>query len=223
MHRRERLLGDASSQPCQPNRSIRAELTPGLQRRSGTSKKQPTSTAADAINGKVSGVITGHGRLLLVRPVVLFIEDNQSDRLQRGKHRRTGSHHKQGLICCKTLAPDLQTFPVATTAVVFEHLLAEATPATIHQLGNQTNFRSQQQHMPAGLQFSRSKLQIHLRFAGAGDAPEQEAFSGIEGAIGLNGLALFIGELLGAFSCHGQGVVNRLPTAFLATQPAVRL
>ena len=86
--------------------------------------------------------------------------------------------------------------------MIFENPGAEAVSATIHQLRNQTDLWGEHQHMAAGRQLLLRQLEIHLRLAGTGDAPEQHPLSFGNGLEAVHHLLLLAGE--------GPGGLQRL-------------
>ena len=70
--------------------------------------------------------------------------------------------------------PGPPPFPVAQVAGIGEHTVGEAAAAAIQKLGNQADFRAQDEHVPSLGQPEGCRLEIDLRLARTGDAPQQD-------------------------------------------------
>ena len=155
-------------------------------------------------------MVTRHRGVLLVRAVVLLIQNDQAQRFQGNKHGGAGSHHHQRLFRRKTAAPGPDPFGVTTTAVVLENAGAKTFAAAVNELGDQSDLGGEQQDMPAPLQLLGRQLEVHLGLAGAGDSPQQQTSAWSKLLVGLNhGLLL-----------RGQGL-GRLLGASITCQPVV--
>ena len=198
-HRWQGAAADALGQAQQLRGGCRPLAgLPGLQRWGGAAEHQAGTAAAGPVPGDVPGVIAGHGAVLLVGAVVLLIEHDQAQVGDRQKHRRAGAHHQQGLPTGhQAAAPGVDALALAATAMEFAHRRAKALAAAIEQLGHQADFGGQQQHPLPGCQIIRGRLEIHLGFAGTGDAPEQQALARGRAANLLQGGGLGTSEGLG--------------------------
>ena len=87
--------------------------------------------------------------------------------------------------------------------MIFENPGAEAAPTPIHQLRNQADLWGEHQHVTAGRQLLLRQLQVHLRLAGTGDAPEQHPLSIGNGLEALHHLLLLAGEGPGGLQRSG--------------------
>ncbi len=104
---------------------------------------------------------------------MLLVQHDQTQGAERQKNGRTGANDHERPLCLQAVAPGADPFPFRATTVIFEHSSTKSTPTAIHQLGNETNFRSQQQNMPACCQLFSSKLEVDLGLARTGDPPKQ--------------------------------------------------
>ena len=93
---------------------------------------------------------------------MLLIQNHESKWIQRHEHRGTGSHHHQGLIRIQTALPSTQAFAVPTAAVILQDPGSEAPATAVHDLWNESDFRCEQQNVPARRQFCSGELQVHL-------------------------------------------------------------
>ena len=202
MNRRQGLLGDALGQTPKPQRTLRMQLHPAVQRRGGTPQHDTGITAACPVQHQIAGVVAGHWKLLLVGTVVFFIEHHHPKRIKGHEHCRAGPHKQKGLIRFKAASPYLQPLTITTTAVVFENACPETSTAPIHKLRNQADFRRQHQHMPASLQLLSRKLHVDLCFARPRHTPEQQSTSGGQRSELSHHLLLFL--------CEGAGQLQAL-------------
>jgi len=104
---------------------------------------------------------------------VLLVQYHQAQPRQGQKDGGAGSHHQPGATVTAAI-PGLAPRPFAQVAGVGENTIREAAAAAIQQLGNQTDFRTQHEHVPPLGQPEGCCLEIDLRLAGTGDAPQQE-------------------------------------------------
>ena len=128
------------------------------------------------MTGHLTGVVAGHRPVLLVGPVMLLIQHDQSELRQRQKNRRTGSHRHQWRPVRRLQAAAPRPHPLGFphAAVVLQNAGTEAGPAAIEQLGNEADLRSQQQGTAARSPFPAHRLQVDLSLARPGHAPEQQ-------------------------------------------------
>ena len=103
--------------------------------------------------------------------------------------------------------------------MVLRHRVAKAGPAAIQELGDEANLGGQQQHGTTRLEGLGCRLEIDLRFAGSGDAPQQESAAGLrllnrgEGP-GLIRRERFREGVLGSVDgCRGRCAVKEAPIA----------
>ena len=127
-----------------------------------------------SIQRQITGVVAGHGRFLLVGPVVLLIENNETKRIERHENGRARPHHQQRLFRMKTALPHSESLAIAAAAVVFEDPCPKAATTTINKLGNETDFRRQDQHMATSRQLLGCQLEVDLRLPGTRDSPKQQ-------------------------------------------------
>ena len=95
----------------------------GLHRRSRRPQHQQGPMLHTAVLGHISGVVAG-GVFRLVAALLLLIQNDQAQTLQRGKHRRAGAHHHAGLSPPNPL-PLVIALPRPQRAVEHSHLLSK--------------------------------------------------------------------------------------------------
>ncbi len=104
---------------------------------------------------------------------MLLIKNNQTERSQRQKHSGARAHHNKRIVAFEAMPPGTNTLAGGAAAVILKNLISESLTATIHELGNEPDLRSEQQSVATGYQLCSCQLQIDLGLAGAGDAPQQ--------------------------------------------------
>ena len=126
---------------------------------------------------EVAGVVT-RCLLLLVRVLVFLIDDHETKRLHRGKHRRARADHNP-----RTALPDLVPlvvpFPRRQVTVQHRHQsllrpLAEPRLEPLHRLRRKRDFRYQHDRALPLAKRVGDRLQVHLRLAAAGHAVQQK-------------------------------------------------
>ena len=143
---------------------------PGFQRWGGAAQHQPGPAALGPEPGHVPGVITGHGAVLFVGAVVLLIQHDQPQGGHGQKDGRAGAHGDQR-ITLQAAAPGGHPFRFPHAAVEFHHCFAKALAAAIEQLGNEADFRGEQQTALACGQGLGGGLEVNLGFPRTGYPP----------------------------------------------------
>jgi len=113
-------------------------------------------------------VVAGLGLILLEAVVVLFVQDDQAQLGQGGKHRRAGADHHLGG-GGQHLPPGVVALAFREAAVVGPHLGSQPRPKPIHQLRGKADLGHQHQRRPSLLQHLGDHLQVHFRFPRTGD------------------------------------------------------
>lgn len=115
--------------------------------------------------------------LLLVRGIMLLVDDDESEI----RHRRGDGHagtKQDARIAFDRLQPGLKARPIREAAVqdckgMSATEVGEARSENAFQLWCQINLGHHKQHLPAHVQDSPGSMEVDLRFAAAGDPPQQ--------------------------------------------------
>ena len=110
--------------------------------------------------------------LLLVRRVVLFVHDDQSETLERREHRGSGADDDVHVAAADAL-PLIVTLAVRERAVLNRHALGEGSPHQRRHRRREGNLGDEQQHLPAGVAHRARHAQVHLGLAAPGHAVQQ--------------------------------------------------
>ena len=157
----------------------------------GRTQQQPGVFPEAAVFGDIPCVIAG--RIFgFVGALLLLVQDDQPQVLQRGEHRRPGTQHDVCLSPADAL-PLVVSLRQPQAAVQQGHLIPEIGGKPGHHLGRQGDFRHQDHHGPALGQQGLGQADIHQGLAAAGD-PLQKGDAGA--AIAALGQDLIIGPLL---------------------------
>ena len=174
--RRER--GAAEAQPALRSRRRRAVDRDGtLERRS--------------LRGNGARVVAGIG-LLLVRGVVLLVDDDQADAAHRGEDRRTCPDDDTGLATRDPVAL-VTPLGVSERGVDDRHEVAEALPEAPDRLRRERDLRDEHDRPETALERRGARLEVDLGLAAARRALEQHVLADphVEGRDDpLDGLAL---------------------------------
>ena len=111
--------------------------------------------------------------LLLVRPLVLFVDDDQPEIRLRREHRRPRADHDV-VAPVGDAVPLVEQLAVAQAAVQHGHALEPLAEAP-HRLRRQRDLRHQHDRPPPGRDAAIERVEVHLRLAAARDAVQQEA------------------------------------------------
>ena len=115
---------------------------------------------------------------LLERPVVLLVDDDQTEVLERQEQRRPGADH-DGRPASRHLPPGPAFFRPAHVRMPAQRRGAEAFLEAAEPLGAERDFRQQHQALPPGPQRRRDGVEIHLRLARPRHPLEQGAAVGV--------------------------------------------
>ena len=170
LHLRERPavhpLGHRHSAIATPPRVVKR-----LQGRRGRTEHHQGAGALRAHDRDAPCVVSGT-LLLLVGGIVLFIDDNESQIVQRGEHRRPRAYDHVDLA-----APDAMPLIVSRAgrqpAVLYRHAVSERSPEGIRHRRCQRDFRHQHQHPAPRLRNPPGKAQVHLGLAAPRDTVQQ--------------------------------------------------
>ena len=88
-------------------------------------------------------MIAGHGILLLVRSLVLLVDDDQSETLERQKYGTAGTEDDIVGILRELFLPNLHAFCIGVFRVVDAEAVAEDVLQTFHDLNGKGNLRQE--------------------------------------------------------------------------------
>ena len=160
-------------------------------RRGGRTQQQPGIFPEAAVFGNVPCMIAG--RIFgFIGALLLLIQNDEAQVLQRREHRRSGTQHNMCLSPADAL-PLVVPLRQAQAAVQQRHLIPEIGGKPRHHLGRQGNLRHQDHHGTALRQQCLGQPDIHQGLAAAGN-PLQKRHTGAAAA-GLSQHGL-IGPLL---------------------------
>ena len=145
---------------------------PGLERRRRRSEQHRDALAPAAPDREVARRVA-RTFLLLVRRVVLLVDDDQAEPRQRGEHRQAGAEHQVGQTELRR-QPAAQPLRRRQPAVQGDDAPAgEAAREALDQLRREVDLGHQHQRLPAGAEHLLGRAQIDLGLAAAGDAVQQ--------------------------------------------------
>ena len=111
--------------------------------------------------------------LLLERAVVLFVDDDQSELVQRRKHSRARADHDRHL-AAPDAKPLVRTLTVGQSAVLHGNSIAKRIAKRPGNSGRQGDLGDEHEHRSAAAQHAIGKSKIHLCLAGARDSLQQK-------------------------------------------------
>ena len=136
--------------------------------------------------GQMARVVIGrqHRRRVLVTAVVLLVEDDHADILQRGEQRRTRPDDDPHQPVTRA-APRVVALALAQPAVHERHLSGEAPGHAPHRLRGERDLRHEEDRAAPLIERMGDRAQIDLGLAAAGDAVQQKALrlACVEGAL----------------------------------------
>ena len=146
-------------------------------------------------------MVEGAGLVLLVSPLVFFVNDNQA---QVGHRREQGAarpdHHV--VLTISNPPPAVELLGFRQPAVQHRHPAGETGIDTLHRLGSEGYFRHQEDALLPPGHHPPHRPQVHLGLAAARDSVEQEA-AGLElRVVYCLGNAA---QCIGLGRCEGQG------------------
>ncbi len=139
-----------------------------LHRGGGGAQHQTGSLLYAAVFGNIPCVVA-RGFFRFVGALLLLVQYDEAQPLQRGKYRRAGPQHHRGLAPADALIL-VPPFRQPQAAVQQRHLSAEVGGEPSHHLGGQGDLRHQDHHGLSLLQQGLCQTDIHQRLAAAGDA-----------------------------------------------------
>ena len=170
LDRRQRAAVDPTGQP-QP-----LELVDRLRARRGAAGDQHRAVHLRPAGGDRPGVVA-RVALVLVGALVLLVDDDQPDVLQRGEDRRARPDAHPRLAAGQP-APLVVALAVGEPGVQHGGHLAEPRGEARQRLRRQRDLRHEHDRRATRRQRPLHRLEVHLGLAGAGDAVQQEAGTG---------------------------------------------
>ena len=128
--------------------------------------------SASPFDGHVAGVIAGRGRLLLVRPLLLFVYDNQAN-VRHGRERGAPRADDDIKLTLRDAPPFVIPLPQRQSAVKHRNATGKSLPEAADGLRRQRDLRHEHDAPPALLNHAPERLQIHLRLAAPRHAVQQ--------------------------------------------------
>jgi len=125
-----------------------------------------------ALLGDEPGVVA-RVALVLVGRVVLLVDDDQAEALDRGEHRRARAHAHARLAAAQA-QPLVEALAVAERRVQDRDGVAEALDEARHDLRRQRDLGHQDDRPLPPLERRADGLQVHLGLARAGDAVQEQ-------------------------------------------------
>ncbi len=166
----ERTVVDPLRQPDEVVAAV-ARVRRRLERRRRRPEHDQRVFHPAADHGDVAAVIPRQV-VLLVRPVVLFVDDDESDVLERREDRRPGAHHDRDVAAANAV-PLIVTLAVGQAAVLNGDLCSEARTKEARERGRQRDLGREDQNAPAGRHDERREPEVQLGLAASGHAVEQ--------------------------------------------------
>jgi hypothetical protein len=112
--------------------------------------------------------------ILLVRLVLLFVDDDEAKIPDRAEHCRTRPHHHTMLAALDPL-PDVEAIRPGEAAVDDRHFVAQRPPVARRRLRQKPDLRHEHDAPAAGVEHAARCAKIHLGLAASGDAVESES------------------------------------------------
>ena len=174
-HARQHRVLDGAFAQLELAVAARPGVVPAFQRRRGRSEHDRYAQLARAPYRQVARRVA-QAFLLLVRGIVLLVDDDHLQVRQRGEDRQAGAEDDARAALVRG-QPVQHALAFGQAAVQRrQHHAGEARADIPFQLGGQVDFGDQDQDLRVGfaLQHLRTSLQVHLGLAAAGDAVQQD-------------------------------------------------
>ena len=156
---------DARGQPQPPH------PVDGLRARGRRARQQPRAGLVGAVGGDVAGVVA-RVALVLVGAVVLLVDDDQPEPLDRGEDRRARPDGDPRLTGPQP-PPLVVALALAQRRVQQRDRVPEARREARHRLRREGDLRHERDHALATRQGGLRRAQVHLGLAGPGHAVQQ--------------------------------------------------
>ena len=169
---------DASGRSC-TRRSITSRVYRALAAfwlLSSDGVAEPSTTSAPSLRAahdRHVAPVVARRLLLLERRIVLFVDDDQPEFVERRKHGRARADDDRHLAPADAI-PLIGALAVGQAAVLHRHAIAERVAKRRRHGGRQRDLRDEHEHRPAAAQDEIGEPKVHLRLARSGDALQQE-------------------------------------------------
>ncbi len=153
--------------------AARVGVHEALERWRGAAEHDAHAPPLAAPERRIARVIA-HRVLLLVRAVVLLVDDDEVEPRHRGEDRQPRAEHDIGR-AFRSLAPIRNPLAFGKPAMQRDRARAgQRLPHTRHELRRQVDLGDEHQNLAAACDAACGRAQIHLGLAAAGDAVQQE-------------------------------------------------
>ena len=169
-HGRHRAVEDALLERDQLVAAV-LRVVEALERRRGGAEHGQRAARPRAHHRHVAAVVA-RALLLLVRPVVLLVHDDQAEALNGREDRRARADDDVDLRAADAM-PLIVALAVGQAAVLDGHAIAEQRPERSGDGRRERDFRHEDDDAPAGSRHFARQPEIQLRLAAAGHAVEQ--------------------------------------------------
>ena len=148
-------------------------VMPGLCTRRGSTKKHLCAQRLCQYDGSAAGMVTGHGILLLVGCLMFFVNNDESEALERQEDRTTGAKDHIVGILGKLLLPNLDTFGISIFRMVDAQTVTKDTLETIHHLNSKRNLGQKIEHLLFLVEGLLDEVDIDFRLTAGRDTVKQ--------------------------------------------------
>jgi hypothetical protein len=154
----------------------RLRVGPALEARCRAAEHHHGALGARTNDGHLAGVIARRVALLVAR-LVLLVDDDRAEVLQRGKDRRTGAHGDALLAAAKG-EPRIVALAVGESTVQHRDRVAEHGAEAIHRLRRERDLRHEHDGRLSLLQYDApQELEVDERLPAARDAVQERHVS----------------------------------------------
>ena len=166
-----RALGHLDARPGGTVIRAAAAAVEGLGRRRGGAQHKRAAVAPRHLGRHLTRVVARTGALLIAG-LVLLVDDDEAQVVKRAKERRAGSHdHTRGT--AGNHIPLVQALAGRKVRMEHGNRLAKARAKATDGLSRQRDLGHQHAGRTAGCEHTLDGGEVHLGFAGAGDAVNQ--------------------------------------------------
>ena len=124
-------------------------------------------------DSSVSGVIARHGILLFVGGLVLLVDDDEAEALERQEDGTAGSEDNVVGIGRELFLPYFYTLCIAIFGVVDAQTTAKDTLQAFHHLYGKGNLRQEVEHLLMTVEGLLYKMDVYLRLTTGGNTVKQ--------------------------------------------------
>ena len=166
LHRRQRTAVHPAGKAHTLERMV------ALRPRRRAAQQQQRALQRGALGGDLAGVVAGVA-FVLVGGVVLLVDDDQPQLLDRREHRRARAHAHARLARPQS-PPLLPALSRGQARVQYRHRLSKAPHEAADDLWGECDLRHQHDRAPTASQRARRGAQVHLRLTRPGDSVQQQ-------------------------------------------------